>query len=127
VLITGPGTGFPGAQSTKFTDFKDGLDSTIVAAEVADSNIIWTEPRDLDVRSMSFAPGDPNRPGIRSKHPFPTVLFADGSRSRLDPVFFRNSAPGGTRDEFDPTLLRAMTTINGGEFRGESVFSTTNK
>jgi len=115
VLITGPGTGFPGAQSTQFADFKDGLNTTIVAAEVADSGVIWTEPRDLDVRSMSFVIDDPTRPCIRSKHGGPNVLFADGTRERLDPAVFPNLSPNGSKAQVDPKILRAMTTIQGGE------------
>ena len=47
VAVTGPGTMWPGRQSTKFEDVTDGLSSTIVLVEIADSGIHWMEPRDI--------------------------------------------------------------------------------
>ena len=67
--ITGPGTMFPGAASVRFADVTDGLARTIVIAEVADVDIPWTAPVDLDVRTMSVGVNDSKSPGISSRHP----------------------------------------------------------
>jgi hypothetical protein len=103
VAVIGPGTAFPGSSTTKLGDIHDGPGRTILVAEVSNVDIAWTEPRDLDVRSMSWTIDDPERPGISSPHDAgPAVVFADSSYRRL-----------GTFHP--PADLRAMTTIDGGE------------
>jgi Protein of unknown function (DUF1559) len=103
VVIVGPNTAFPGSKTTKLGDIHDGPASTILVAEVSNVDIAWTEPRDLDAESMSWAIDDPKRPSISSPHyAGPAVIFADASYRRL-----------GTYHP--PEDLKAMTTINGGE------------
>jgi hypothetical protein len=102
VVVVGPGTAFPGCKSTRKGDFVDGLDRTILATEIAHSDIKWLEPRDLEVDTMSFAINDPSKPSIsssRSRGPY--VVFADSIHTRLiDP-------------SLSPEALRALTTIAG--------------
>jgi prepilin-type processing-associated H-X9-DG protein len=103
VAITGPGTMFPGARSTKLDDVTDGTSNTLMIVEVADVNVPWTAPIDLDVRTMSFQINDPKRAGISSKHPGgANVGLADG-RARW------------ARNSITPGKLRAVITIAGGE------------
>lgn len=40
----------------------------IIAVEIAGSNIVWTEPRDLEFDRMSFQINNPNKPSISSNH-----------------------------------------------------------
>jgi Protein of unknown function (DUF1559) len=103
VVIVGPNTAFPGPKTTKLGDIHDGPGSTILVAEVSNVDIAWTEPRDLDAESMSWAIDDPKRPSISSPHETgPAVVFADSSYRRLSTYH-------------PPDALKAMTTINGGE------------
>ncbi len=103
VAVTGPGTIFPGERSTKFEDITDGRSNTLMVLEVANVNIPWTAPQDLDVRTMSLRINDPNRPGISSKHPGgANVVFADAS-TRF------------AHESITPENLRALFTIDGGE------------
>ena len=82
VAITGPGTAFPGSRSTPKAEFTDGLDNTILLAEIADSNINWLEPRDLQVEGMSFAVNDKRKPSISSSRRLgPYVVFGDSIRA----------------------------------------------
>lgn len=55
VVVTGQGTAFPGSKATKITDFSDGTANCILVVEIADSDIEWSEPRDLELDKMSFA------------------------------------------------------------------------
>jgi hypothetical protein len=104
VMIVGPGTISPGASSRSLGDVRDGAGRTILVAEVANLDIPWTEPRDLDARAMSWAIDDPSRPSLSSPHGTgPGAVFADGTFRRL----------GGIR--LWPDRLRALTTIAGGE------------
>lgn len=103
VLITGPGTAFPGASTVRYDDITDGTANTILAAETISLEVPWTAPIDLDIRTMSFRLNDRARPSISSKHPGgANVVFADGSYR-----FLTNSA---VADD-----LKALTTIAGGE------------
>jgi hypothetical protein len=81
VAITGPGTMFPGAGSVNLDDVTDGTGVTILFAEVANVDIPWTAPVDLDARTMSLRVNDPRRAGISSKHPHGAhVCLVDGRR-----------------------------------------------
>lgn len=104
VAITGPGTIFPGENQTISTsDITDGAENTLLLVEIANSDIHWAEPRDLQVEEMSFKINDPTRPSISSPHEYgPGVIFADGLYYRL---------PHTT----DPRIVKALITIDGGE------------
>jgi len=104
VLITGPGTVFPGDMTVTFQDIQDGSSNTIIMLEINDSDIAWTEPRDLtiDEAIALFNRSDE----IRNKHPTNHkggrhVAFADGH------IEF---APEDT----PPETLRALFTIDDG-------------
>ena len=104
VAIVGPGTAFPGARSTRWADFTDGRDNTILLAEIADSDICWLEPRDLQVDRMSFTVNDPQKPSISSsRRRGPFVVFADS-------INVHQPSPS-----LDPEMLSALTTIAGRE------------
>lgn len=104
VAITGPGTIFPGGDdSVSLDDITDGPENTILLVEIADSEIHWSEPRDLHIDQMSFTINDPAKPSISSPHQLgPGVVFADGYYCRI-----AKSMP--------PETLKALMTISGGE------------
>jgi hypothetical protein len=103
VMVVGPNTISDGPHSVRFGDIKDGASNTIMFAEIRNSGIHWAEPRDLDYASMSFRINDPNGKAISSDHPGGALaVFADGS------VHFLT-------DDVDPNIVKALTTINGGE------------
>ena len=49
VAVVGPSTIWPGAQTITSDDITDGAWQTIFIVEIADSDIAWTEPRDLPI------------------------------------------------------------------------------
>lgn len=104
VAVVGPQTAFPGDRSVTFDDFRDGLENTILLVEIANSDIHWMEPRDLNFDEMSFAINDPQRSSISAPHPTgPAVVFADRiSGYRLD-------------RSLRPKTVKALLTIAGGE------------
>jgi Leucine-rich repeat (LRR) protein len=104
VAIVGPGTAFPGSRSTRIKEFADGLDNTILLAEIAASDIPWLEPRDLRVEEMSFTVNDQRKPAISSsRRRGPYVVFADSIHTYQVSPSLR------------PEALEALTTIAGGE------------
>lgn len=105
VLITGPRTVFPLDQHTTAADLKDGASSTIMMIEINNSDIAWTEPRDI---TLEDAIALFNRPAsVRKKYPTNhragrMVAFADG---HVD--FVPEDTP--------PEVLRALFTIDDGK------------
>lgn len=103
VMIVGPNTISDGPHSVHSGNIRDGLGNTIMFVEVKDSGIHWAEPRDLDFGSMSFRVNDPNGKGLGSYH------------SGLAGVVLGYCSVRSVEDGFDPKLLKALMTINGGE------------
>jgi prepilin-type processing-associated H-X9-DG protein len=103
MVITGPGTLFDNDRGTSFAEVTDGLSNTILAVEVVGTGVKWTEPKDLDIKTMIFkinagganAIGSPFRGGAN-------VAMGDGSVKFLS-------------DKMLEATLRAMVTRNGGE------------
>jgi hypothetical protein len=85
-----------GGSKTRMAEFTDGLSNTLLVAEAARA-VEWTKPEDL--------PFDPSKPlpklGGHSPGGF-SVLMGDGSVRFI-------------RSTIDPTTLKALITINGGE------------
>lgn len=98
-VITGEGTMFPGATAIKLRDILDGPSDVIAVASIGESDIIWTEPRDLEFDRMSFKINDPDFPGIKdvSLEDAP-VVFGDGRA--------RGLKPGTPEDEIKSLILR---------------------
>lgn len=103
VMPVGPSTISSGAAGVKRAAIVDGTSYTIAVAEIAGTDIYWTEPRDLDAGKMSYKLNDPLKPGISSSHPkCARVLFTDGHTQTLS-------------NSIDPDVLKTLLTIAGGE------------
>lgn len=103
LAIVGPGAAWLGTESRRLSDFTDGESQTILVAEVADSGIVWCEPRDLHVSQMSRTINGDLGQGISSHHEEGAqVLRADGSAWFID-------------ESLSPTILNAVLSPSGGE------------
>jgi prepilin-type processing-associated H-X9-DG protein len=91
-------TMFPGPDWIGFSDIYDGTTNTIAVVEIRNSNIEWSEPRDIDIDSLSTDPTAANSIDLAGGA---VVLFADGSVRRL--------APGTPLD-----TLKALLTMRDG-------------
>lgn len=99
--VSGPGR--------SIRDIRDGTSNTLMIMEACGSQIIWTEPRDLDVSTTPLSVNQPgNEPGtspglLSSFHTGgATAAMADGS------VMFFSS-------EIDPLVLKSLTTASGND------------
>ena len=106
-MIVGAETASRDGELLTWRQITDGTANTIIVAEVVNSNILWTEPRDLRFDEMSFQINDRSKPSISGKHPhhghyLAAVLFADGSVKLLD-------------ESTTPEELRAMLTASAGD------------
>ncbi|HEY2251644.1 MAG TPA: DUF1559 domain-containing protein [Planctomycetaceae bacterium] len=103
VAVVGPETIWPGDHGLRLDDVTDGLGSTLLVVEIADSGIHWMEPRDLEAASLPLAINPKSGKGISSHHPgLACVAFADGRRRALS-------------EKIKPATLSALLTIRGGE------------
>jgi uncharacterized protein DUF1559 len=80
LVVVGPKTVFPGAKCTKIAEISGGTSSTILVAEVANTGLKWSEPRDLSdveaARGVNLKSGR----SISSHHVGGALCaFADGS------------------------------------------------
>jgi prepilin-type processing-associated H-X9-DG protein len=108
-MLTGPGT-FSGDFEPRTLDgIKDGASNTLSIVEAAGLNIIWTEPRDANVDreplGINFkGTGKYDSPGLMSAWHTggANATFADGSTRFIS-------------QNIDPAVLKALTTVNGGE------------
>jgi hypothetical protein len=103
VAISGPGTVFPGTESIRLDQVTDDPAATLMVVEVANAQIPWTKPEDLDLRTMASYINDRDHPSISSNHPGGAVAaFGDGACRFL---------PESTT----AIRLRSLVTIAGGE------------
>lgn len=101
-IPTGDGTFFGNNQSRNSSDATGGASNTIMVVEACGQDIVWTEPRDVDLNRLPLGINLPGKqPGqshgmISSPHPnSANVTLLDGS---VRPI----------SDEIDQEVLRAM-------------------
>ncbi|MGZ0174643.1 MAG: DUF1559 family PulG-like putative transporter [Planctomycetales bacterium] len=108
-MLTGPGTFAGDFKPRTQQGISDGASNTIAFVEASGLEIVWTEPRDALIGREPLGinlkgTGDFDSPGIMSAwhtggaH----ATFADGSTRFLS-------------QNIDPAVLKALTTVNGGE------------
>ena len=106
VMIVGPKAASRAGERGALDRITDGPANTVIVAEIADSDIFWSEPRDLNFDEMSFQINDRSKPSISSHHHHGAMaVFVDGSVRFLD-------------ESTSPEELRAMLTASEGEGEG---------
>jgi hypothetical protein len=100
VLLTGRGTPFVGGETTSFSQLHGPSSDAVVVVEVANVDIPWMAPRDLDIDQMSAVLNDPSRPGISSMDASgPHLAMADGSVKVLNQPLSLDALGRGIRAE----------------------------
>ena len=107
--LLGSDTAFSEGKGKTFRDFSDGTSNTALVAEACGQQILWTEPRDINLTEKNLGinlPGHKSGQSVGSWSSYHRagvhLLLADGS------VRFLSATT-------DPTVLRALTTANGRE------------
>jgi hypothetical protein len=102
VMVVGPHMLSDGLHSKNFGDITDGVPNTIMLVEVADSDINWAEPKDLEFDKMDFTING-QKPCVGSHHTSgANVALCDASVHYFC-------------DTLAPETLKAALTIDGGE------------
>lgn len=111
--LVGPQTAFSDGKGKSFREFPDWTSNTVLVAEACGQQIVWTEPRDIDLTDKNVGinlpgnkPGQSNGSWSSYHRDGANVAMADGS------VRFLRTAT-------DPRVLRAISTANGGEEVGD--------
>ena len=102
LAVVGNETAWPRGKSMKMRQIGDGTGRTILIVENHGGGIQWTEPRDLDLATMSLKIGAESTNGISSRYDPPAVVTVEGRVNKLSM-------------ELSPKTLRALLTANGGE------------
>ena len=116
VVVVGEGTVFPGTRSVSKGEISDGLENTILFTEITDSDILWSEPRDLRLEGLEVQKRRTNPNSISSagwRQPRANRIGADGDRQFTIPF------------DIPARSLRALLTIAGGEGRFEDFIPVT--
>jgi hypothetical protein len=107
--MTGPSTVFPNQKGIDLAEVTDGTSHTILIGECSGLNIVWTEPRDIDVSNQKIGI---NLPGDRPR--FSSSILSSYHRGGA----YVALADGSVRflsEKIDPKALQALTTATGGE------------
>ena len=103
LAVTDPSTIFSPSRNLRFDDIIDGTACTVIFTEVNNSDIYWTEPRDLPLVELGLWRETSHRPSLIGNHGAGTmVAFADGHVECLP-------------QQFRTPQWRALFTIAGGE------------
>lgn len=111
LAIQGDDTLWPGTRQLTASDIADGASNTMLLAEMHDSNITWSEPRDFDADTMDWRVNGTPRSSLSSMHG-PVTEYLDGSRRRSGTGKVNVAmADGSVRTlsaDVDPEVLRQM-------------------
>jgi hypothetical protein len=108
-MIVGPHAVSDGPSSRRIGEIRDGGTGTIMVAEAADAGINWLEPRDLDVKDMTF--------DIHANQEPPRKRASDISSPHVNVigVLFCNGKVGAVDKSVGEEHLREMMTADGNE------------
>jgi len=110
-MITGPGTVAPPGETVALEQISqgDGLGQTLMIGECSGLRIVWTEPRDPDVSREQIGIEVLSRAGQTSNQLL-SGYFTDGAVAG-----YADGAARFVSKNIDRKVLKALTTIDGGE------------
>jgi hypothetical protein len=108
VLLTGPGTLFPPTGPLSPQNISDGTSNTLLVVEVAQNQILWTQPGDLDFQLLNTFRGGqaPTTPGLNS---------IGGNHTGGATAVFADEQPTWIPASLDSGVFRALVSPNGNE------------
>lgn len=112
VAVVGPETAWPGAASTRISDFSAGTDHTIHVVESANAGIPWMEPRDLTFEQAVSGINQSSGPGISSFHDLESGLL---NRRKGANVSFVDGRVEFLPADLDVRTLKSLLTARGAE------------
>jgi hypothetical protein len=111
--VVGPQTVWPGNESCALDEIKDGTADTIMLVETANSDIQWSEPRDLTLEDVLQGVNPPPGKGLTSYHTLSPGFFYEDET--VVNVAFVNGQQSVLYQNISPEKLKALLTKAGGD------------
>ena len=111
--LTGPQTAFPGGRGLSLEEFSDGTSNTALVVEACGQQIVWTEPRDIEISARNVGINLPGNQPDRSPAAW-SSYHGRGTGGGANSL----QADGSVRflsGDTDLRVLLAISTANGGE------------
>jgi hypothetical protein len=107
--VRGPNTAFPDGRGMSIRQFTDGTSNTLLIVEACGRQIVWTEPRDIDLVEQRVGVNLPGEQPGRSRGVISSYHVGGGHAAMGDGSvkFLSNNV--------DPAVLKALLTATGGE------------
>ncbi len=112
-MPTGPRTVGANPLGTSMRDMTDGTSNTLLVVEACGSQIVWTEPRDVDVASQ---PTGINLNGVK---PGKSAGWISGYHTNGAHALRADGSVKFLSAKTDPAVLKKLATVDGGEEVGD--------
>jgi hypothetical protein len=122
VAVVGAKTAWPGEKPLRLADMEGRLGNTILLIEVANSDIAWSEPRDLSWDDLSRRFHAPSGTAISNKHKIPQGFFLEDSPGIVQSLLADGSDCGLRDSQLSPERAKATLAVGGysaDDFRGD--------
>ena len=96
-------------KGTRIRDITDGTSNTLLVVEACGAQIVWTEPRDVDVASQ------PTGINLKGTKPGQSAGWLSSYHSGGTQVLLADGSVRFVSAKIDPTVLKNMATVDGGE------------
>ncbi|MDB5339945.1 MAG: hypothetical protein JWN70_5564 [Planctomycetaceae bacterium] len=107
--LVGPQTAFAAGKGRAIPEFTDGTSNTVLVVEACGQQIVWTEPRDIELTDKNLGINQPGNKAGQSNGSW-SSFHRDGAHTLMG-----DGAVRFLSATTDPRVLRAITTANGGE------------
>lgn len=121
IAIAGPDTFWPDNPIKTFSEVRDGTSNTLMLVEQHNTGIAWSEPRDLDAKTMSWEISPASGNGISSRHG-PSITNFDGTRRYSQRaganVVFADGSVRKLSPNTDPEIIKRLVNRHDGQPTG---------
>ena len=112
-MPTGSRTVGASSTGTAFKDITDGTSNTLLVVEACGSQIVWTEPRDVDAASQ------PTGINLNGAKPGQSAGWISGYHTNGAHALIADGAVRFLSAKTDPAVLKKLATVDGGEEVGD--------
>jgi hypothetical protein len=122
VAVVGPKTAWPGDKPMKPDDIGSRTSNTILLVEVANSDIAWSEPRDLSWEDCSRRLHASSGTAISNKHQLPCGFLVEDSPGTIHALLADDDVRGLRDSQLSPEWAKTNFAVGGyseRDFRGD--------
>ena len=112
-MPTGPRTVGESSTGTMIQSMTDGTSNTLLVVEACGAQIVWTEPRDVDVAAQ------PTGINLKGAKPQQSAGWLSSYHSHGTQVLMGDGSVKFLSQRTDPSVLKKLATKDGGEEVGD--------